>query len=734
MESGKLAWLKRQDDAFKMLFENLDALDNHYATSLLAEILALDLNRHLEKNPGRRFVLFVDEYERVMEGGGTGRQWSDNRFDRTMRQFISETNGLLAIFFSRERLPWTDQWQEDLENNQHLLGGLSDKDADTWLKKVPVESDAVRAAMIRGAKETSDATSPVYPLMLDMQVEHWRALGPEATPEAFEVEGDTFDVRRSELVGRLLRDYDKHHQQAISILALTYRFDKTAFDFVNRKQNLGFSETDYDIFTRLSLFSNVEHGWIAPHRAIADAIVAVETPGTLLDKIELLITHFADRAQPRTPAQVTEDTEFCFLEAARLKRQQGFDGYAEWLSATASMISMAGRDQFLEGVWRAEISFLSDHGFDENSEDVRTLRLELSDSLIRLHRYDEAEAILRDIQDHLSASREENVVDIVVWDRIARCMMGRGEYAQALPFYDSKAMEYQRSFGTNSEQTLEACVDLANCFEELGQIDDALRVYQDALNIALAIDWDRHPQLAVILLNLARCHEAQGRQEDARMLRERALYIVSAVVADGDLHGAGLQHLVANALNNKDFAADIEDLYVRSLATKRAELGEKHPATASALNDLARFLLFEKRLSESISHAREALKIRQDVLGDGHPETGSSYDMLACCLLFSGMPGAVEEAEEQFVNAADILSATLGVDDPETMRVLRNLVQTSYILENYEYSEYVARSLFDAASAKQDADPKMVEDARNWLVKSLIALGRNDEALQLSAD
>ena len=68
-------------------------------------MLAQDLNDHLSRHTGDRFVLLVDEYERVFDQGGAGKCWEENPFDRLMRRVVAETNGLLAVFFTRERLP-----------------------------------------------------------------------------------------------------------------------------------------------------------------------------------------------------------------------------------------------------------------------------------------------------------------------------------------------------------------------------------------------------------------------------------------------------------------------------------------------------------------------------------------------------------------------------------------------------------------------------------------------------
>ena len=119
-------------------------------------MLAQDLNYHLRQNPTNRFVLFIDEYERVFDQSGAGAVWEENEFDQHMRSFVRYTNGLLAVFFSRERLPWEElrDWCDELKDNQHLLGGLADKDADNFLKAIPIDDEAIRKAIIDGARES----------------------------------------------------------------------------------------------------------------------------------------------------------------------------------------------------------------------------------------------------------------------------------------------------------------------------------------------------------------------------------------------------------------------------------------------------------------------------------------------------------------------------------------------------------------------------------------------------
>gem|GEM_PF-5401261 len=93
----------------------------------------------------------------MFDEGGAGARWKENPFDAHIRTLIQYSNGLLVVFFSRERLPWVEDpdWRDDLKNAQHLLGGLKDKD---W--RHLGELLAAGQAIFRSSKTFVFGTSP----------------------------------------------------------------------------------------------------------------------------------------------------------------------------------------------------------------------------------------------------------------------------------------------------------------------------------------------------------------------------------------------------------------------------------------------------------------------------------------------------------------------------------------------------------------------------------------------
>lgn len=73
---------------------------------------------------------------------------------------------------------------------------------------------------------------------------------------------------------------------------------------------------------------------------------------------------------------------------------------------------------------------------------------------------------------------------------------------------------------------------------------------------------------------------------------------------------------------------EAERCCLRALEIRKSELGERHPSTATSLNNLAVFYSYTNRFPEAVTTMSEALNIWQEQLGSEHPHTLSSQRSL----------------------------------------------------------------------------------------------------------
>ncbi len=182
----RLARKKYKDSAAKRQVEALQGIEHLDATQLLDKLpyfLAVDLR---ELGDTRQPVIFLDTYEALWSDKPDKTGLATVETDAWVRELVAAAPGVLFVVFGRDRLSWHERFPEDgwggcLE--QHRLDGLSEADADQFLRLIPVAEPAIRAAMVKAAQGAAESSpSPAgrgvgemmpaaHPFYLDLSVD-----------------------------------------------------------------------------------------------------------------------------------------------------------------------------------------------------------------------------------------------------------------------------------------------------------------------------------------------------------------------------------------------------------------------------------------------------------------------------------------------------------------------------------------------------------------------------------
>lgn len=231
---------------------------------------------------------------------------------------------------------------------------------------------------------------------------------------------------------------------------------------------------------------------------------------------------------------------------------------------------------------------------------------------------------------------------------------------------------------------------------------------------------------ASVRLAIGNTYEALGRFPDARVHLERALELRGGVGAGTHealeaASGLGVLYLRLGLLGPGE-------ALLRQVLEARSEiLGEDHPATLTAINNLATALWMQERYDEVEPLDRRVLEIRRRVLGPDHPHTLRSLNGLAATLFSQGRFVA---AAPLFEEALDAQRRVLGESHPDTLMLGNNLAAVYNELDRSDEAEVLLRGILEARIRVLGEDhPETTMTVHNLGV-TLNQLGRCDEAVE----
>jgi tetratricopeptide (TPR) repeat protein len=669
------AYLHQNRGELQELYRDGELKKPYELSELLPWMLAQDLNYHLAHHPDERFVLLIDEYERVFDEGSAGSLLRENPFDRHLRTFVRETNGLLAVFFSRERLPWENgpEWRAALQGAQYLLGGLSGKDADAFLQAIPISDAPLRKAMVEGARETSANDAAIYPLMLDLQVEHWRALIAQdkpIEPATFSVMADDFAGRRREIVDRVLRDYGQPMQKTLMRLSCARRFDRAAFEHIVKTFHTGLPLDAFDTIDDLSFLTKNDGGFVSMHGIMADAIREMLDRATQTATLQAIFEHFDVRAKVASPRDVTNQTVAALFEAADARIRISPESFSDWLGSAAGPLRMAARYTDAAVLWRqalavAEEDFGPDDPATATSLNHLGYLLNAQGDLTGARPYYERALAIRERAlgpDHPDTATSLN--------NLGYQLRALGNLAGARPYYERALEAWEKTLGPDHPDTATSLNNLGDLLQAQGDLARALPYFERALAIREKALGPDHPNTALSLNNLGALFDAQGNLAGARPYYERALAIREKVLGPDHPDTAISLNNLGYLLRLKGDLAGARPYYERALAVWEKTLGPDHPDTATSLNNVGALLDEQGDLAGARPYYERALAIRQKALGPDHPDTAASLNNLGYLLYAQG---DLAGARPYYERALAIWEKTLGPDHPNTAATLNNI-------------------------------------------------------------
>ena len=263
------------------------AQDDQSVQEELLRRFAQDLSHACPARPGHacRGVLFLDTYEALWTGRESSQAAQSRLLDswvRTLAEYLLGA-GVLPVIAGRDRLGWGDadpDWDSCLD--QHLLGGVSAPDAQTFLARrgigtpPPSAPDALQAAILRGANTATgaEAIPACHLLALALSadiVDNTRQAGGEPDPDLFRA---VAPAKMAEtLATRFLKSlHNRNLELWVEALSLTPRFDEAAALALDTERQLHVGRAGWEQLRHYSFLSAQPDGFYRIHRTMREVL------------------------------------------------------------------------------------------------------------------------------------------------------------------------------------------------------------------------------------------------------------------------------------------------------------------------------------------------------------------------------------------------------------------------------------------------------------------------------
>lgn len=246
-------------------------------------------------------------------------------------------------------------------------------------------------------------------------------------------------------------------------------------------------------------------------------------------------------------------------------------------------------------------------------------------------------------------------------------------------------------------------VGLANCYEFVGKIDEALRCAQEAYS-AYQNGCDDPRLLCRIYSQLGESLCQHGDYDDGVKFLSLAVELMDSVESNDQIRQAIAYIQLAKTYNQLDIYDKSEELYLKALNICRKAYDDNHPTLSTIYNGLGVLYYSQSKYQEALDYMSKAKNVERNRHDD------SSYARI-CFNISSIMSemGNVTQAEPYITEALDIMLRIYGEDSPAMVSAYTHV--GSFYFDSGDYdkaSRYIEKNISIIKSTSGDMHPNLI--------------------------
>jgi len=315
------------------------------------------------------------------------------------------------------------------------------------------------------------------------------------------------------------------------------------------------------------------------------------------------------------------------LEERRTLHGPGSAEAARATDALGSLLADRGELAAAEKAFREAIPSLDAGGA---ADDALAARGHLASTLQALGRFDEAEALRRDVlaRQRLRFGAESEEVAISL-NNLGVVLGLRGRWTEAEALHRQALAGIRRLKGPRSPDAAGALAAVGNAVESRGDLAGAEALYRESLEIRRTTLGAEHPDTIRSVYALAYLLRGRGQGAQAAALCREALALRGRVLPDTHPMVPALLQVLGLSLLDEGRAREAEGPLRESLALRRKALPASHWLLASSESVLGGCLTRLGRYAEAEALLRPAYERLVATLGEGHERSVDTRGRLA---------------------------------------------------------------------------------------------------------
>ena len=236
---------------------------------------------------------------------------------------------------------------------------------------------------------------------------------------------------------------------------------------------------------------------------------------------------------------------------------------------------------------------------------------------------------------------EKNRTVSELYLNIMKMYLMLGRYSEAETGLVARGINQLELLGTNDIKLAETMCELGGSKLYLGQLESALEVLSEALQICRMAEVENLELLGKVTTRLGSVKSGQGKYSEALQMYQESLDIRTRCFGTGHVSVATTLMNIGNVLRELgDYESALVE-YQKALDIQIQSLGEAHVSVAVTYLNMGSCVAKMGRYEEARDYYQKCLEINQKCLGDQHISTANAKSGLA--LIFSHL-GELEKA------------------------------------------------------------------------------------------